>query len=177
MKALSSSKKPTSIIISSAIVAILIGISSYIYFANRTQNAPTNPQDTSTIKQEQVPANSQSQSDLPSKTGDNPAQTNPTIGTPSTPPEKPTVERAGGDPTIKVVATFQKASPGHCELQLSQPGQQALSYTSKIVISSSYYTCSFTVSRATLPTSGSWSAVVIHHIGTAFTRSDAKELE
>lgn len=176
MKALSSSKKPTLVITLSIIASlILLGVGAYAYFASKSQDLPATPQ--GTIKQEQVSSSPQtSQSTLPSKPG---GQTNPppSAETPSTPPEKPTIERASGNPTIKVVATFQKASSGYCELQLSQPSQQTLSYTSTITVSSSYYICSFSITRSDLPADGLWKATIIHHIGTAATPSDAKDIE
>lgn len=177
MKSLSSSssKKPTLVIILSVVVVILLGVGTYAYFASKPQGLPTTPQDT--IKEEQVSSGSESQSTLPSKTGENSNQTNPpSTETPSTLPEKPTIERASGDP-IKVVATFQKSSSGYCELQISQPGQQTLSYTSNITVSTTYYTCSFSVARSNLPASGTWKAAIIHHIGAATTSSDAKDIE
>lgn len=180
MKALSSSKrskKSTLVIISGIVAVVLLGVGLYAYFTNKSQNLSANPQ--GTIKQEQVPSDSQSQSTLPSKTDENSSQSTPppSTETPSTPPEKPSIERAGGDPTIKVVASFQKASSGYCELQISQPGQQTLSYTSTITVSTTYYTCSFSIARSKLPTGGSWKATIIHHIGTAATSSDAKDIE
>lgn len=173
MKALSSSKKPTLVIISSVVAAILLGVGVYAYFASKSQDLPPAPQ--GTIKEEQVPSSSESHSALPPK---NPNQTNPpsSTETPSAPPEKPTIERAGGDP-IKVVATFQKASSGYCELQISQPGQQTLSYTSNITVSTTYYTCSFSIPRSNLPAGGAWKATVIHHIGEAATSSDSQEIQ
>ncbi len=174
MKALSSPKKPTLIIIVSVVAVILIGVGAYAYLMSKPQDLPPAPQ--GTIKEEQVSSNPGSQSSLPPKTGKNPDQTTPpSTETPSAPPEKPLLERAGGDP-IRVVATFQKASSGYCELQLSQTGQQTLSYTSNIITSTTYYTCSFSISRANLPTGGSWKATIIHHIGSASTSSDTKDI-
>lgn len=177
----SASKKRRIIIISAIIIAVLAGTGVYAYYAVKQQQANENTQrDASTVKEEQVKSeesqssNSQNPSQLPSKSGEN-SETPPPAETPSTPPEKPMLERAGGDPTIKIVATFQKASAGYCELQLSTPGQQTKSYTSGIVVSASYYACSFSVARSSLP-AGSWSAVVIHHIGEGATSSDTRSV-
>lgn len=177
MKALSSLKKPNLalIITIGAILIGALGIAAYAYFANKTQDLPAAPQ--GTIKQEQVPSDTQSQSTLPPKDGADSGQPNqPPVETPSTPPEKPTIERAGGNPTVKVVATFQNASNGHCELRVSQSGGQTVSHTAPITVSTSYYACSFSIARSALP-AGSLTATVVHHIGTASTSSDAKGIE
>jgi cytoskeletal protein RodZ len=187
MKALSanrlSSRKRKIIIISAIILAVLLSTGAFAYYTikQQQQTNENTQRDASTVKEEQVKnekepqgTNSQNSSQLPSKTGEN-SEIPPPAKTPSTPPEKPILERASGDPTIKVVATFQKASAGYCELQLSAPGQQTQSYTSGIVVSASYYACSFSIARSSLP-NGSWSAVVIHHIGEATTNSDTRSI-
>lgn len=179
----SSSKKRRIIIISAIIIAVLGGTGAYAYYAvkQQQQTNENTQRDASTVKEDQVTSGADSQSNstntssqLPSKTGEN-SQTPPVAETPSTPPEKPTIERASGDPTIKVVATFQKASAGYCELQLSAPGQQTKSFTSNIVVSASYYACSFSIERGSLP-AAPWNATVIHHIGDAATSSDARSI-
>lgn len=186
MKALSSQNSPSrrrKTVIASALVAVLVlgSVGAYAYFARQQKAAtPSDTQrDANGIQQNQVkPESTDSQSHLPSKTGDNTVPGNQSsTEAPSTPPEKPTIERAGGDPTIKVVATFQKASEGYCELRLSKSGYETVSYTSNITVGPSYYTCSFSISRASLPAGNPWSVVIVHHIGTASTSSDARDLE
>ena len=180
MKSISSKKsfsRLQKIFAVSALILILFGIGGYVYLVNRQQNDNI-ARDASTVRREQVKPNSVSQSHLPSKSSENSTQTDQaaqsSTETPSVPPEKPTIERAGGSPTIKVVATFQKTSAGYCELQLSKSGEETLSYTSDIIVGSSYYSCSFSVAR---PSDNSWSVIVLHHIGNAVTRSDAKDLQ
>lgn len=183
MKALSeksnASRKRKIILISSIVGALVIGAGVYAYFAIKQQQQTNEniQRDASTVKEEQVKNNEGTdQSQLPSKSDSQNQTPPPSPDTPSTPPEKPVLERASGDPTLKVVATFQKASSGTCELQLSAPGQQTKTYTSNVVVGSSYYTCSFSIPRSSLP-AGSWSAVVVHRIGNASTSSDSRSLD
>jgi cytoskeletal protein RodZ len=182
LSAKSSSSRKRKVIIIAVILAVACGTGAYAYYAvkQQQQKNENTQRDASTVKEDQVKSETKAQestsspSQLPSKTGDN-SQIPPPAETPSTPPEKPNIERAGGDPTIKVVATFQKASAGYCELQLSASDQQTKSFTSSIVVSASYYTCSFSIARSSLPVA-SWSAVIVHHIGSATTSSDVRSV-
>ncbi len=128
------------------------------------------------VKEEQVPLDGEpSGSNLPSKDGETSTDT-PTTGANGTQPEKPAIERAGGDPTITVVASFKEASTGYCELKLSKAGQTTLTYKSNIVIGTTYYTCSFKVPRSDLPAGSPWKAVIVHHIGDGQTSSDERDV-
>lgn len=165
-------------IVALIVAAIAVGLLAY---SALKQQADENAQrDASTIKEEQAAPEDDSAKDpsnLPSKAGQNtPPSTS--AETPSTPPEKPLIERVGGSPTLKVVATLQKASSGYCELHLSAPNQQTKTYTAAIVISASYYICSFNIDRTSLAgDSDSWSATVAHRIGEATTNSDTRSIE
>jgi cytoskeletal protein RodZ len=179
----SSASRRRKIIVASIILVCLLGggAGAAVYFTSQQREAANNTQrDASTVKKEQADADSKDnpESQLPSKNSKDSTQNQDgqSDQTPSTPPEKPTIERAGGDP-IKVVATFQQASSGSCKLQLSQAGQQTLSYTAGIVVSTSYYTCSFNVPRNALPSGGQWNATIIHHVGNASTPSDPARLQ
>lgn len=184
MKALSEkssvSKKRRLITISSIIAVLLIGggVAGYFVMKQQQQANEDKQRDASTVKEEQAQSAEQKkvETQLPSKSDSQNQTSQPPMETPSTPPEKPVIERAGGDPTIKIVATFRQASPGSCELQLTAPGQTTKNYTSTIVVSSSYYTCSFSIARNSIP-AAPWSAVVIHHIGNASTSSDTRSLD
>ncbi len=179
MKSLSSQKSSSwrKIAIISAVAITLLGAAAYIYYSSQRAANHNAELDTSTVKEEEVKPDADSQSQLPSKTENgSTTPTTPPTETPSTPPEKPVIERAGGSPTLKVVATLQKASLGSCELQLSAPGHQTKVFTSSIVVSTSYYICTFSIDRSSLP-AGTWSATVVHRIGNASTNSDTRSVE
>ena len=167
------------LIISGAAILLLTALAfTYVYAFNGNlfgwkspDTIPTTSSDQG-ITEGQVPSNSEpSGSTLPPKDNDDPGDGS-SVETPTTPPEKPTYQRAGGDSTITVVASFQQASAGYCELQLSKSGYETLSYKSEIVVGTAYYSCSFRIARSTLPASTPWNAVIIHHVGDAKTSSD-----
>lgn len=188
MRSLSSNQKLSKrwkIFLIAGTLAAIVGSATFFYLTNvqKDSNEPgSNDYKTSAVKESQVPKKeddkTSSSSSLPEKSNNSTETPAPTSQeTPSSPPEKPLLERAGGNPTIKVVATFQQASNGHCELQLSKAGQQTILHTASIVVSASYFTCSFNIPRNSLPASDPWNVTVIHKIGTAATASDTKVLQ
>jgi type II secretory pathway pseudopilin PulG len=175
-------KKPLIItLIVIAIVAIAAGAFFFYYTSTQENRKLTEEVDrTSAVQQEQVETTADTPvtcTELPSKTGSTEGTCDTSnVETPSTPPEKPTIERAGGNPTVKVVATFQQASNGYCELQLMSSSAQIKTYKSDIVVGTSYYSCNFSVARSDLGSADSWTAVVIHRVGDAQTKSDSAEV-
>lgn len=187
MRSLSSNNKLSKrwkILIIAGVIAIGVGVAAFFYFTNtkKDSNEP-GPHDyqTSAVQESQVPDkkdNSSNTPSLPEKSDTSTQSQTPTPQeTPSAPPEKPTLERAGGTPTIKVVATFQQASNGYCELQFTKPGQPTITHTATIAVSASYFTCSFSIPRNSLPAGDPWNVTVIHKIGNAATASDTKVLQ
>lgn len=188
MRSLSSNQKLSKrwkILLIAGSLTAAVGLAAFLYFTNvqKNSNEPgPNDYKTSAVKESQVPKKeddkTSSSSSLPEKSDTSTEIPAPTPQeTPSSPPEKPLLERASGNPTVKVVATFQQASNGHCELQLSKPGQQTIVHTASIVVSASYFTCSFNIPRNSLPASDPWNVTVVHKIGTAATASDTKVLQ
>lgn len=132
---------------------------------------------TSGIKEEQIKPGAVDDSKLPNKTGsEDESSVDTSAATPQTPPEKPQLQRAGGNPTIRVVATFQNSSDGYCELVLKN-GSLEQTRKASINVSSSYYTCTFDVARDSLQVQTGWKISVIHRIGEAQTQSDIVELQ
>lgn len=170
---------PKVLIISGTTVLVVAALAfAYVYAFNgnlfgwKASDTTSTPSTDQGITEEQVPSNSKpSGSTLPPKDGDDSGNES-VPETPTTAPEKPTYQRAGGDSTITVVASFQQASAGYCELQLSKSGYETLSYKSEIVVGTAYYSCSFRIARSTLPATTPWNAVIIHHVGDAKTSSD-----
>lgn len=127
---------------------------------------------TSSIKEDQAPNDNTNNGTLPNKNGpDDESTINTDAPTPQVPPEKPQIQRAGGSPTIRVVATFQKASDGYCEIVLKN-GSVTQTKKANITVGSSYYVCSVDISRDSLQPQDGWVLTVIHHIGDAQTSSD-----
>ena len=175
-------KKKKILIISLAVVVLLAGSAfTYVYAFNgnlfgwqKTVIVPLRDQG---VKEDQVIEGGEpSGSTLPSKDGGTSTDT-PSTSTPADAPEKPMIERAGGEPTVTVVASFQKASNGYCELRIAKTGSSTISKQASIVVGTTYYSCSFRVPRSELSSSAPWDATIIHRVGDAKTSSDTWKIQ
>lgn len=168
---------------SAVLVAAAVSFTVWLFFFRTPTLEEINRQETnhvdetSGIKEDQVQPDDSENSHLPSKAGsDDESSVDTSAPTPETPPEKPQIQRAGGSPTIRVVATFQNTSDGYCELVLTN-GSQSQTKIASINVSSSYYTCTFDIPRESLQPQSGWKISVVHHIGEAKTSSDTMELQ
>jgi hypothetical protein len=149
-----------------------VGAYAFFYFSSDNAHQTQDIDNTSGVKEDQANTNPpDSNSNLPTKTdgsSDN-YRPDPNTPTPTGAPEKPNLIRAD----TKVLATFQQASIGYCELSLSKDSLNIVS-RAEIVVGPSYYSCSFTTSDVE---PGQWTAIVTHKIGNASTASDSRILE
>lgn len=174
-----------SLLITAVGILLLVGAAFAVWFfflrtpsLEEINRQETNHVDeTSGIKEEQVKSGENEGSNLPNKAGSgDESSVDTSAPTPQTPPEKPQLQRASGNPTIRVVATFQNASDGYCELSLTN-GSLTQTKIASINVSSSYYTCTFDIPRDSLQPQSGWKISVVHHIGEAKTSSDIMELK
>lgn len=173
------SKKRIFILLAALLLTVGTMLTAWYFFFRTPSIQETNRRETthtdntSAVKEEQVDGNvSDKNSHLPNKSGENDQPINTNTDTPSSPPEKPRIERASGNTTIRVVATLQQSSDGFCELVLSNGGATKTQRT-QVTIGSSYYVCSFDIPRDSLHPSEGWTITVVHQIGNTRTASDA----
>lgn len=162
----------------------LVVVAVIVFMTPKTENQRLTDEidNTSSIQEDQVPpkksVTDNTTSNLPSKDSGSSEnfEPNPNTSTPSTAPEKPNILRAETTGTaVKVVAIFQNASDGYCEIAMTN-GSYSLSRNAQIVVGPSYYSCSFSIPLAEFP-SGSWTMVINHKIGTASSSSDETAIE
>lgn len=173
------------VVISAVVTACLIGAGVYAYMA--TQSPDTSNTESSTpkteVNEDQATSDEPPTGKLPDKTdSDTPTQPSTPSGngaeedTPSKQIEIPQIERAGqSGSSVKVVASFQKASSGDCELRLTK-GRKTVTRQADIVVGPSYYTCSFVVPVSGL-SSGTWQVMLQHIDGSNVANSDLQEIE
>lgn len=136
---------------------------------------------TSSVQEDQVKPESTDadiNSNLPDKNSGSTGtfEPDPTTPTPETSPEKANILRAEATGTaVKVVATFQGASSGYCELAMIN-GSNTVSRNAQIVVGPNYYSCSFSLPLSEVQ-SGSWTTTVNHKIGSASSSSDTRVIE
>ena len=171
-------RKKNKIIAAIIIVFLLIVSGTLVWHLNNPNKRQTEEIDrTSSVQQEQADKNTtSSESTLPSKTSTNDdTATHSGTATPTSPPEQPNLLRADGGNTVKVVATFQQASNGYCQLLMTKSGSPSFTQETNVTIGTNYYSCSFSILASSL-TSGQWSLKVVHHIGESKTSSDTREV-
>lgn len=141
----------------------------------QNQKQTENNDSTSGIKESKIDDNGTG-SDLPSKGGiDNNLPSEDTYSQ-DAPPEQPNFIRADYSNSLKVVATFQQASTGFCELDLTKDGVTRR-FEASIVLGTSYYSCSFDIASTSIPSKGEWKAIVLHHVGELQTASISRSIE
>ncbi len=181
MKIKTRSKKP--LIIATVIAGLLLisGVVYAIYTQQSQDHNVSDSSDTSQIKESEGASKDAPTSELPPKgsINTNEPETDASDNSSDTPPaaiEVPKIERASqsGD-TVKVVASFQKASQGKCEARF-QRASGVVKRTTGIVLGPAYYSCSFSIPTAEFPSSGSWSLSLSHLSGTSVSTAPIQTL-
>lgn len=140
------------LLITSLLAVVLMGVGIYIYLQNRQQTPLTEQQTLQRQEQEQAekePKPSSESQQRQANQGQD-AGVNPTITS---------LGQSGS--TIYVSAIVESQKTGNCTLELTQAGSPTITKSAPVGLVSSYYACQgFNIERSAFAKPGNWSAIV-----------------